>query len=78
MQYPWRCVTGDDYGRANHESRLAARIKFMNTYEIQNAINAAEPVSKPLGAKTEPTTVSNEVLLTLIAAAKECIERRGY
>ncbi len=52
----------------------------MNTpaYEIQNAINAAEPVAKPLGKKDEPVTVSNEVLLALISAAKECIERRGY
>ena len=49
----------------------------MTTYEIQNAINAAEAIAKPFAPKSTEVTVSNEVLLALIAGAKECVERRG-
>lgn len=49
----------------------------MTTYEIQNAVNAAEAECHPTARKEALCTVTNETLLALIAAAKECIERRG-
>lgn len=43
-------------------------------YEINAAINAAELAVTPLAADNAPVTVSHKTLLTLIEAAKRCLE----
>lgn len=75
-------VTGADFARSIKWARqwtnpLNAHIRkhLMTTdTQIQNAINAAEAVAHPTARDDAPVTIDNKTMLTLIDAAKKCIE----